>query len=101
MQLSTSYHDDAALPFQRPSPHERFGPAAATVLLRMAGAHRSLLHRATPAAFYDTLPKALPGPSRPRHPGTTTGPGTTASSTPPPANFLRGLVIDPARDHQP
>jgi transposase InsO family protein len=26
--------------------------------------HRSLPHRATPAALYDTLPKALPGPSR-------------------------------------
>ena len=26
--------------------------------------HRSLLHRATPAALYDTMPKALPGPSR-------------------------------------
>ncbi|HEY4314316.1 MAG TPA: IS481 family transposase [Actinomycetes bacterium] len=26
--------------------------------------HRSLPHRATPAAIYDTLPKALPGPSR-------------------------------------
>ena len=26
--------------------------------------HRSLPHRATPAARYDTLPKALPGPSR-------------------------------------
>jgi transposase InsO family protein len=30
--------------------------------------HRSLPHRATPAALYDTLPKALPGPSR--HPDT-------------------------------
>ena len=26
--------------------------------------HRSLPHRATPAALYDTMPKALPGPSR-------------------------------------
>ena len=26
--------------------------------------HRSLPHRATPAALYDTLPKALPGPTR-------------------------------------
>ena len=26
--------------------------------------HRSLPHRATPAALYNTLPKALPGPSR-------------------------------------
>jgi transposase InsO family protein len=26
--------------------------------------HRSLPHRATPATLYDTLPKALPGPSR-------------------------------------
>jgi hypothetical protein len=26
--------------------------------------HRSLPHRATPAALYDTLPKAVPGPSR-------------------------------------
>jgi len=26
--------------------------------------HRSLAHRATPAALYDTLPKAVPGPSR-------------------------------------
>ena len=26
--------------------------------------HRSLPHRATPAALYDTIPKALPGPSR-------------------------------------
>ena len=26
--------------------------------------HRSLRHRATPAALYDTMPKALPGPSR-------------------------------------
>jgi hypothetical protein len=26
--------------------------------------HRSLRHRATPAALYDTVPKALPGPSR-------------------------------------
>ena len=26
--------------------------------------HRSLPHHATPAALYDTLPKALPGPSR-------------------------------------
>ena len=26
--------------------------------------HRSLPHRATPAALYDTTPKALPGPSR-------------------------------------
>jgi transposase InsO family protein len=26
--------------------------------------HRSLPHRATPSAVYDTLPKALPGPSR-------------------------------------
>ncbi|GAB2602444.1 hypothetical protein GCM10027067_12190 [Pseudactinotalea suaedae] len=26
--------------------------------------HRSLPHRATPAALYDTRPKALPGPSR-------------------------------------
>jgi hypothetical protein len=26
--------------------------------------HRSLHHRATPAALYDTMPKALPGPSR-------------------------------------
>jgi transposase InsO family protein len=30
--------------------------------------HRSLPHRATPAALYDTLPKALPAPSR--HPDT-------------------------------
>ena len=30
--------------------------------------HRSLPHRATPAARYDTMPKALPGESRPRHP---------------------------------
>jgi len=28
--------------------------------------HRSLPHRATPAALYDQLPKALPGPSRDR-----------------------------------
>ena len=26
--------------------------------------HRSLSHRATPAALYDTMPKALPAPSR-------------------------------------
>jgi hypothetical protein len=26
--------------------------------------HRSLPHRATPAALYDTMPKAVPGPSR-------------------------------------
>lgn len=26
--------------------------------------HRSLPHRATPAALYDTMPKAMPGPSR-------------------------------------
>ena len=26
--------------------------------------HRSLPHRATPATLYDTMPKALPGPSR-------------------------------------
>ena len=26
--------------------------------------HRSLPHRATPAALYDTMPKALPGPTR-------------------------------------
>ena len=26
--------------------------------------HRSLPHQATPAALYDTMPKALPGPSR-------------------------------------
>ena len=31
--------------------------------------HRSLPHRATPAALYDTMPKALPGPTRDdRHP---------------------------------
>lgn len=29
--------------------------------------HRSLPHRATPAARYDTLPKALPGPTRDPH----------------------------------
>ena len=30
--------------------------------------HRSLPHRATPAAIYTTLPKALPDRPRPRHP---------------------------------
>ena len=45
--------------------------------------HRSLPHRATPAALYNEMPKALPGP--PATPTPTTGSATTASTSPAPS----------------
>ena len=46
--------------------------------------HRSLPHRATPAALYDTMPKAT-ARRRPATPTPTTGSGTTASTKPAPS----------------
>ncbi|MGV8883073.1 MAG: integrase core domain-containing protein [Rhodoglobus sp.] len=55
----------------RAQPHQPATIAELQVLLdrfqieyNTARPHRSLPHRATPAAIYDTMPKALPGPSK-------------------------------------
>jgi len=63
--------------------------------------HRSLPHQATPAALYDTMPKALPEPTRDTP---TTGSGTTESTSQGPspcalpASFATSASAEPTRE---